>query len=127
MIIAQVSFHPLHPPPPSGALIKEKTCRCRKTIPLSCYLLLKGELCSLLSQYSIPVVQQSPSQMEECRSTAERSNPNICLATAEAFSLRQNTGPLCAILLQMVSLFDRGELLHAAAVGENLDWGYVGL
>lgn len=30
------------PPPPSRALIKEKTCRCRRTIPRSCYHFLKG-------------------------------------------------------------------------------------
>lgn len=71
-------------------------------------MLLKGELCSLLSQYFLQYScsLQSLSQMEGWRSTAHRSNPNICLATTEAFSLRQNTGLLCALPLKMISLFD---------------------
>lgn len=48
----------------------------------------------------------SLSQMEGWRSTSQRSNPNICLATVEAFSLRHNTGQLSAIPLQIISLFD---------------------
>lgn len=65
--------------------------------------------------------------MEEWRSTAKRSNPNICLATARAFSPRQNTGLLCAIPSQMVSLFDRLWLLHTVAVGWKVRVGVLAI
>lgn len=47
--------------------------------------LLKGELCPLAFSVLYSCSLQSVSQMEGWRSTTRRSNPNICLATAEAF------------------------------------------
>lgn len=89
----------------SSMLMKEKKKRARRTFFYHTTTIERGVVFPAFTVlYSCSL--RSLSQMEGWRSTTWRSNPNICLATTEAFSQRQNTGQLCAIPLQMIILFD---------------------
>lgn len=119
MIIAQVSLFQ-HPQPPFPLLCAHK----REDLQVQ-----KGHSSMVLSRFErgscVPCFLSTlflSSSGVRARWKSGVPPPSVPIQTSAwqrpgAFSPRQNTGLLCAIPSQMVSLFDRVWLLHAAAVG----------